>query len=185
MERSGGANMFSVRGKQVCGGGIPLRELVLPSVWGLRMKWAIELKWRNRKETIMAIKVTDISKQRHEASFICPFKICQFWVHFPQQELSVMDDTVLQTHSVNPMLVQIILLSTGKCQWWEYTPFGILQKVVDVLSAVSAVFSPSQCQENITKLHPLIGGETGCNWLLVINFFQDSLILDGVCCYLV
>lgn len=29
------------------------------------------------------------------------------------QELSVMDDTVLQTHRVNPRLVQVVLLANG------------------------------------------------------------------------
>ena len=30
------------------------------------------------------------------------------------QELSVMDDTVLQTHRVNPKLIQVILLANGR-----------------------------------------------------------------------
>ena len=32
---------------------------------------------------------------------------------FALQELSVMDDTVLQTHRVNPRLVQVMLLANG------------------------------------------------------------------------
>lgn len=40
---------------------------------------------------------------------------CSYWpTPISFQELSVMDDTVLQTHRVNPKLIQVILLANGR-----------------------------------------------------------------------